>query len=104
MVLLIIKQIIMKKLFFSVAFLATISLSAQTMAFTAIEIKAKKFTQTDIEEAFDKVFEGVKMNQAGVTLERIRMGGTEGMTHRLVWMSTLGADMMDEGGNYSRQE
>lgn len=44
------------------------------------------------------------MNQAGVTLERIRMGGTEGMTHRLVWMSTLGVDMMDEGGNYSRQE
>ena len=87
----------MKKLFFSVAFFATISLTAQTMAFTAIEIKAKKFTQTDIEEAFDKVFEGVKMNQAGVTLERIWMGGTKGMTHRLVWMSTLGVDMMDKG-------
>ena len=87
----------MKKLFLSIALLATISLTAQTMAFTAIEIKVKDFTQTDIEESFDKVFDGVKMNQAGVTLERIWMGGTKGMTHRLVWMSTLGVDMMDEG-------
>ena len=87
----------MKKLFFSIALLATISLSAQTMAFTAIEIKVKDFTQIDIEEAFDKVFEGVKMNQGGVILERIWMGGTKGMTHRLVWMYTLGVDMVDEG-------
>jgi|TARA_B110000967_G_scaffold91667_1_gene94235 hypothetical protein len=87
----------MKKLFFSMALLATVSLSAQTMAFTAIEIKVKDFTQTDIEEAFDKVFEGVKMNQGGVILERIWMGGTKGMTHRLVWMYTLGVDMVDEG-------
>ena len=52
------------------AFFATISLTAQTMAFTAVEIKAKDYTQKDIVEAFDKVFDGVKMNQSGVTLER----------------------------------
>ena len=66
----------MKKLLFTVAFFATISLTAQTMAFTAVEIKAKDYTQKDIAEAFDKVFEGVKMNQAGVTLERLWMGST----------------------------
>ena len=87
----------MKKLLFTVAFFATISLTAQTMAFTAVEIKAKDYTQKDIAEAFDKVFDGVKMNQAGVTLERLWMGSTKGMTHRIVWMSTLGVDMVDEG-------
>ena len=91
------KYLKMKKLLFTVAFFATISLTAQTMAFTAVEIKAKDYTQKDIAEAFDKVFEGVKMNQAGVTLERRWMGSTKGMTHRIVWMSTLGVDMVDEG-------
>lgn len=87
----------MKKLLFTVAFFATISLTAQTMAFTAVEIKAKDYTQKDIVEAFDKVFDGVKMNQSGVTLERLWMGSTKGMTHRIVWMRTLGVDMVDEG-------
>lgn len=87
----------MKKLLVSVALFATLCLAAQTQAFTAVEFKAKDFTQKDIAEAFDKVFEGVKMNQAGVTLERLWMGSTEGMTHRIVWMSTLGVDMVDEG-------
>lgn len=87
----------MKKLFFSIILFTSVSITAQTMAFTAIEVKVKDHTQNDIEEAFDKVFKDVKMNQAGVTLERIWMGGTKGMTHRLVWMSTLGVDMVDEG-------
>ena len=87
----------MKKLLFTMAFFATISLTAQTMAFTAVEIKAKDYTQKDIVEAFDKVFDGVTMNQSGVTLERLWMGSTKGMTHRIVWMRTLGVDMVDEG-------
>jgi len=87
----------MKKLFFSVALLATFTMTAQTMAFTAVEFKAKKFTQDNILKAFDKVYEDVKINQGGIVLERIWLGGTKGMTHRIVWMSTLGIDMVDEG-------
>ena len=87
----------MKKLFFSVALLATFTMTAQTMAYTAVEFKAKKFTQDNILKAFDKVYEDVKINQGGIVLERIWLGGTKGMTHRIVWMSTLGIDMVDEG-------
>lgn len=87
----------MKKLILVVLVFIGTNLTAQTMAFTAVEIKAKDHTQKKIEEAFDKVFEGVEMNQAGVTLERLWMGSTKGMTHRIVWMSTLGVDMIDEG-------
>ena len=65
---------------FTVALLSTIVLSAQTMAFTAVEVRVKEHTQKDIEEAFDKVFEGVEMKQGGVVLERIWNGRTNGMT------------------------
>ncbi len=87
----------MKKLFLSY-FLTFISVSlyAQTMAFTCVEIKAKPFTQDNISEAFDKVFEDVEMNQGGVVLERFWSGRTHGMTHRIVFMYTLGVDMVDE--------
>ncbi len=51
-----------------VALLSTIVLSAQTMAFTAVEVRVKEHTQKDIEEAFDKVFEGVKMKQGGSSI------------------------------------
>jgi hypothetical protein len=86
----------MKKIMFTVALLSTIVLSAQTMAFTAVEVRVKEHTQKDIEEAFDKVFEGVEMKQGGVVLERIWNGRTNGMTHRLVWMYTLGVDLVDD--------
>ena len=70
----------MKKIMFAVALLSTLVLSAQTMAFTAVEVRVKEHTQKDIEEAFDKVFEDVEMNQGGVVLERIWNGRTNGMT------------------------
>ena len=87
----------MKKLILTcfIAF-ATVSLYAQTMAFTCIELKVKPFTQDNIAEAFDKVFEDVKMNKGGVVLERFWNGRTHGMTHRIVFMFTLGVDMVDE--------
>jgi hypothetical protein len=91
------KSIKMKKLFSLVAFFATISLTAQTMAFTAIEVKVKDYSQNEVAEAFDKVFEDVQMNQGGVVLERFWNGRTNGMTHRLVFMSTLGVDLVEEG-------
>ena len=87
----------MKKLILLLTLISSITLSAQTMAFTAIEVKVKPHTQNDIAEAFDKVFEDVKMNQGGVVLERFWNGRTNGMTHRLVFMSTLGIELVDEG-------
>lgn len=86
----------MKKHFFYGALLFSIALKAQTMAFSAIEVKVKPYTQDNIAKAFDKVFEGVKMNQGGVVLERFWNGRSNGMTHRLVFMSTLGVDLMEE--------
>lgn len=86
----------MKKHFFIIALLCSIVLNAQTMAFSAIEVKVKPFTQDNIAKAFDKVFEGVKMNQGGVVLERFWNGRSDGMTHRLVFMSTLGVELMEE--------
>ncbi len=87
----------MKKLIltFFVAF-AALSIKAQTMAFTVLEIKVKKFTQDKIAEDFDNLFKDVKVNKGGIVLERIGRGRTEGMTHRLIFMSTLGVDLIDE--------
>lgn len=86
----------MKKLVFIMSLMSSVFLTAQTMVFTVQELKVKPFTQNDIASAFDDVFDGVKMNQAGVVLERFRKGSSNGMTHRLVFMSTLGVDMVDE--------
>lgn len=86
----------MKKLLFVIGLLTSVFLTAQTMVFSVQELKVKPFTQKDIASAFDDVFDGVKMNQAGVVLERFRKGSSNGMTHRLVFMSTLGVDMIDE--------
>jgi len=86
----------MKKILFFGALLLSVTTFAQTMAFSVIEVKVKPFTQDNITKAFDKVFDGVKMNQGGVVLERFWQGRSNGMTHRLVFMSTLGVDLMDE--------
>ena len=87
----------MKKLIltFFVAF-AALSIKAQTMSFTVLEIKVKQFTQDKIAEDFDNLFKDVKVNKGGIVLERIGRGRTEGMTHRLIFMSTLGVDLIDE--------
>ena len=48
----------MKKVFIiSLLFcFSTQRMNAQTMAFSAIEVKVKPFTQKDIKEAFEEVF------------------------------------------------
>ena len=87
----------MKKMILTlIVALLALNLPAQTMAFTAIEVKAKPFTQKDISESFDKVFEGVEMNNGGVVLERFIAGRRDGMTHRIVFLYTLGEELMDE--------
>ena len=64
------------------------------MAFSVVEFTAKPYTQKDILKAFNDTYEGVKMNQGGIVLERIGNGRTNGATHRLVFMWTLGVEMM----------
>ena len=75
-------------------FFATITLTGQNMAFSVVEFTAKPYTQKDILKAFNDTYEGVKMNQGGIVLERIGNGRTNGATHRLVYMWTLGVEMM----------
>ena len=69
-------------------------MNAQTMAFSAIEVKVKPFTQKDIKEAFEEVFEDVEMNKGAIVLERFTGGDSNGMTHRLVFLYTLGEKMI----------
>ena len=86
----------MKKIILLFVFFATVSLTAQRMAFSVVEIKAKPHTQKDIVKAFTDTYEGVEMNQGGIVLERMGNGRTNGATHRVVFMWTLGVRMMAE--------
>ena len=86
----------MKNFFTVLIVFASLNLSAQTIAFTAIEVKAKPHTQKDVQDAFEKVFEGVEMNKGGVVLERFWNGRTNGMTHRIVFMYPLGEKLMED--------
>ena len=53
----------MKQIILVLAFFATVSLSAQTMAYSVVEFKAKPHTQKDILNVFNETFEEVEMNQ-----------------------------------------
>ena len=81
----------MKKVFiiFLLFCFSTQWMNSQTMAFSAIEVKVKPFTQKDIKEAFEEVFEDVEMNKGAIVLERFTGGDSNGMTHRLVFLYTL---------------
>ena len=72
------------------------SLSAQTMAYSVVEFKAKPHTQKDILNVFNETFGDVEMNQGGISLERLGNGRSNGATHRLVWFWTMGEEMMAE--------
>ena len=56
-------------------------MNAQTMAFSAIEVKVKPFTQKDIKETFEEVFKEVEMNKSAIVPERFTGGDSNGMTH-----------------------
>jgi len=86
----------MKQIILVLAFFATVSLSAQTMAYSVVEFKAKPHTQKDILNVFNETFEKVEMNKGGITLERLGNGRSNGATHRLVWFWTMGEEMMAE--------
>ena len=86
----------MKKMFMILLLIcfSTQWMNAQTMAFSAIEVKVKPFTQKDIKEAFEEVFEDVEMNKGAIVLERFTGGDSNGMTHRLVFLYTIGEKMI----------
>ena len=87
----------MKKLLVFIIAFSSLGLTAQTMAFSAVEVRMKDHTEKDVLEAFDKVMEGVKPNKGGVVLERIWYNSpAKGMTHRMVWLYTLGEDLFDD--------
>ena len=87
----------MKKLLVFIIAFSSLGLTAQTMAFSAVEVRMKDHTEKDVLEAFDKVMKGVKPNKGGVVLERIWYNSpAKGMTHRMVWLYTLGEDLFDD--------
>ena len=84
----------MKQIILVLAFFATVSLSAQTMAYSVVEFKAKPHTQKDILNVINETFDDVEMNQGGISLERLGYGRSNGATHRLVWFWTMGEEMI----------
>jgi hypothetical protein len=87
----------MKKLLITIIIAVfTLQLSAQTEAYSVVEFKAKPHTHKKLMEIFSRTFDSVAFNNAGISLERIGNGRTNGATHRMVWSWTLGEDMMED--------
>ena len=86
----------MKKALLFLNLIFSCALSAQTMAFSVIELKAKDFSEAKVLEDFDKLFDGVKLENGSIVLESIETGSTLGNTHRLAWIYPLGGEMMAE--------
>ena len=88
----------MKKIFLLLSFaLSSVVVSSQTMVFNVREIKAKDFSESDIEAAYETCCADMKPN-GGFGIQKIGKGGDNGMTHRLVWVWELGEDLW-EGTN-----
>ena len=88
----------MKKIFLLLSFtLSSLIVSSQTMVFNIQEIKAKDFSESDIEAAYETCCADMKPN-GGFGIQSIGKGGDNGMTHRLVWYWELGEDLW-EGTN-----
>ena len=86
----------MKKInFFIVNLFFISSLSAQTMVFNVVEVKAKDFAQSDMVEAYETCCGDMKPNKGGFGIESIGKGSDNGMTHRLVWFWEIGEDLWE---------
>ena len=85
----------MKKIFLLLSFaLSSVVVSSQTMVFNIREIKAKDFSESDIEAAYETCCADMKPN-GGFGIQKIGKGGDNGMTHRLVWVWELGQDLWE---------
>ena len=85
----------MKKILFLVTIIFTYSslIKAQTVVFDVQEIKAKNFSESNIEKAYETCCSDMNPNKGGFALERIGKGADNGMTHRLIWYWELGEDL-----------
>ena len=66
-----------------------INVNAQQMAFNYVEITAEENAQSKIVDLFDDNMEGKSRKSGGIFLERLRHGGENGRTHRIVWLREL---------------
>ena len=71
------------------------TLSAQTMVFNVIEVKAKEYSANEMEEAYETCCSDMKPNNGGFGLQRIGKGADNGMTHRLIWYWEIGKDLWE---------
>tara|TARA_B100000575_G_scaffold137106_1_gene109304 strand:+ start:272 stop:955 length:684 start_codon:yes stop_codon:yes gene_type:complete len=95
----------MKKIFFiTVTLIVSMTLSAQNRAFNVREIKAKDYSQEQIEATYEQAMKDVELNQGYVALQWVGAGSDNGVTHRLVWSWPLGVDMWEGNDMSSRGE
>ena len=86
----------MKKIiFFIINLLVAATLSAQTMVFNVIEVKAKEYSANEMEEAYETCCTDMKPNKGGFALQAIGKGADNGMTHRMLWYWELGENLWE---------
>ena len=89
----------MKKIIFLMTcFLISGLITAQTVIFNVQEVKAKDFSESKIEEAYETCCADMKPNKGGFSLQVLGKGADNGMTHRFVWYWEMGEDLW-EGTN-----
>ena len=94
----------MKNTLFLLFFVSFFTVSAQRMGFNVGEFSIHDSMEDEMIEAFDKALEGVVFDGGGIVLERLWNGRESHVTHRIVWMFTLGKDMIKSGLNQDKQE
>ena len=73
----------MKKIIFLIInVLVAATLSAQTMVFNVIEVKAKEYSANEMEEAYETCCTDMKPNKGGFARQANGKGAEKGMTHR----------------------
>ena len=94
----------MKKIIILLLLFVGINATAQQMGFNYVEITAEENAEKAIAELFDSYMEGKDRKSGNIFLERLRHGGENGRTHRIVWIWELdnGGFVEEPGENESK--
>ena len=74
----------MKKIIILLLLFVGSNATAQQMGFNYVEITAEENAEKAIAELFDSYMEGKDRKSGNIFLERLRHGGENGRTHRIV--------------------
>jgi hypothetical protein len=94
----------MKKIIILLLLFVGVSAIGQQMGFNYVEITAEENAEKAIAELFDSYMEGKDRKSGNIFLERLRQGGENGRTHRIVWIWELdnGGFVEEPGENESK--